>query len=149
MAADEKRLDAFLAASKKKTKKQSEDSEDAESPKSQAILEFFSQPANKDLVQHLKDAKVDMKAEKKQRTSQLTGLTFVLTGSLPTFSRDEASTKIKDAGGKVTSAVTKKTSYVVAGEKPGSKLDEARELKVPVIDEAGLKALLEAGPTNH
>jgi DNA ligase (NAD+) len=145
MAADEKRLDAFLAASKKKTKKQSEDSEDAESPKSQAILEFFSQHANKELVQRLKDVDVDMKAEKKQRTSQLAGLTFVLTGSLPTFSRDEASTKIKDAGGKITSAVTKKTSYLVAGEKPGSKLDEAQKLGVRIIDEAGLIVLLQSG----
>jgi DNA ligase (NAD+) len=145
MAADEKRLDAFLAASKKKTKKQSVDSEDAESPKSQAILEFFAQPANQDLVQRLKNANVDMKAEKKQRTSQLAGSTFVLTGSLPTFSRDEASTKIKDAGGKITSAVTKKTSYLVAGEKPGSKLDEAQKLGVRVIDEAGLLALLQPG----
>jgi DNA ligase (NAD+) len=146
MAADEKRLDAFLIAGKKKPKKQSEDSEEADSRRSPAIVEFFSQPANKALVQHLKDAGVDMTAEKKQRTSQLAGLTFVLTGTLPTFSRDEAKAMIKAASGKITSTVSKKTSYVVAGEKAGSNLDEARKLEVRIIDEAGLVALLEAGP---
>ncbi len=143
MAASEKRLDAFLAAGKKQSKKQSEDSEVADSNRSQAIVEFFSQPANKALVQHLKDAKVDMTAEKKQRTTQLEGLTFVLTGTLPTFSRDEAKTMIKNAGGKITSVVSKKTNYLLAGEKAGSKLDEAKKLKVSVIDETGLLVLLE------
>jgi DNA ligase (NAD+) len=142
MAASEIRLDAFLVAGKTQSKKQSEDSEVADSSRSKAIVEFFSQPSNQALVQHLKDAQVDMTAEKKQRTTQLKGLTFVLTGALPTFSRDEATAMIKAAGGKITSAVSKKTNYLVAGEKPGSKLDEAQELKVSVIDEAGLLALL-------
>jgi DNA ligase (NAD+) len=143
MAASEKRLDAFFVSSKK----QSEDSEGADSNKSEAIVEFFSQPANRTLVQRLKDAHVDMKAERKQRSRQLQGLTFVLTGTLPTFSRDEAKAMIKAASGRITSVVSKKTSYVVAGEKSGSKLDEARKLEVPVIDEAQLSALLNATPT--
>jgi DNA ligase (NAD+) len=145
MAADEKRLDSFLAASKKKSKKQSEDSEVADSRRSQAIVEFFSQPANQVLVQHLKVAQVDMTAEKKQRTSQLAGLTFVLTGTLPTFSRDEAIAMIKAASGKITGSVSKKTSYVVSGEEAGSKLDKARELGVPILDEAALLAKLNSG----
>jgi DNA ligase (NAD+) len=113
---------------------------------SQAILEFFAQPANQALIQSLKDAGVDMTAEKKRRSAQLAGLTFVLTGTLPTLTRDEAKAKIEAAGGKTSGSVSKKTNYVVAGEEAGSKLDKARELKVPVLDEAGLLALLEAGP---
>ena len=147
MKANMERLDAFLAASKKKSKDAIEDSELANSRRSEAIAEFFSQPANQALIQHLRDAGVEMTAEQKQRTSQLAGLTFVLTGVLPTFSRDEAQTMIKDAGGKITSVVSKKTSYVLAGEKAGSKLDEARSLGIQVIDEAGLLALLEVRKT--
>ena len=111
---------------------------------SQAILEFFADRENRDLVKRLQDAGVDMTAEKKQRMAQLAGLTFVLTGTLPTLTRDEAKAKIEAAGGKTSGSVSKRTSYVIAGEKPGSKLDEARNLNVPVIDEAGLLALLEA-----
>jgi DNA ligase (NAD+) len=109
---------------------------------SQAIIEFFADQGNRDLVKRLKDAGVDMTAEKKQRTAQLAGLTFVLTGTLSTMTRDEAKQRIEAAGGKTAGSVSKTTSYVVAGEETGSKLDKARELKVPVIDEAGLLALL-------
>ncbi len=109
---------------------------------SQSIVEFFSDKANRDLVKRLADAGVNMTAEKKQRSTQLAGLTFVLTGTLPKMSRDEAKEKIETAGGKTAGSVSKKTSYVVAGEEAGSKLDKARELKVPVIDEEGLLALL-------
>jgi DNA ligase (NAD+) len=112
---------------------------------SECILDFFSRPANLTLIQALKDAGVDMTAEKKLRSTQLAGLTFVLTGTLPTLTRDEAKRRIEAAGGKTAGSVSKKTSYVVAGEEAGSKLDKALELKVPVLDEAGLLALL-AGP---
>jgi DNA ligase (NAD+) len=111
---------------------------------SQAILEFFLAPANRALVESLRRAGVDMTAEKKQRSAQLAGLTFVLTGTLPTLTREEAKRRIEAAGGKTTGSVSKKTSYVVAGEEAGSKLDKARELNVPVLDEAGLLALLQA-----
>ena len=114
---------------------------------SQAILEFFAQPANLALIQSLKYAGVDMTAERKQRSAQLAGLTFVLTGTLPTLTRDEAKTRIEAAGGKTAGSVSKKTSYVVAGEEAGSKLDKARELKVPVLDEAGLLSLLQSQRT--
>jgi DNA ligase (NAD+) len=112
----------------------------------EAILDFFSRPANRALIEKLKEAGVDMSAEKKQRTTQLAALTFVLTGALPTLTRDEAKQKIEAAGGKVSGAVSKKTSYVVAGDEAGSKLDKAIELKVPVLDEAGLLALLQSPP---
>ena len=110
---------------------------------SQSILDFFSRPANRELVDRLKAAGVDMTAEKKQRSERLAGLTFVLTGTLPTLTRDEAKERIEAAGGKTAGSVSKKTSYVVAGEEAGSKLEKARELKVPVLDEAGLMAMLD------
>ena len=116
---------------------------------SQAILEFFAQPANEALIRSLDKAGVVMTAEKKQRSAQLAGLTFVLTGTLPTLTRDEAKARIEVAGGKTASAVSKKTSYVVAGEEAGSKLDKARNLNIPVLDEAGLLALLQAAPATN
>jgi DNA ligase (NAD+) len=116
---------------------------------SQAILEFFAQPANLALIQSLKDAGVNMTAEKKVRSTQLAGLTFVLTGTLPTLTRDEAKARIEAAGGKTAGSISKKTNYVVAGEEAGSKLDKARKLKVSILDEAGLLALLEAPPATE
>ena len=107
-----------------------------------SIRAFFARQANVDLVESLKAAGVDMTAEKKQRSAELAGLTFVLTGTLPTLSRDEAKQRIEAAGGKVSGSVSKKTSYVVAGEEAGSKLDKARELGVSVLDEAGLLEML-------
>jgi DNA ligase (NAD+) len=110
---------------------------------SHAIVEFFERPANRELIEHLQAAGVEMTAEKKQRTTQLEGLTFVLTGTLQHLSRDEAKAMIEAAGGKVSGSVSKKTSYVVAGEEAGSKLEKAQALKVPVLDEAGLRKLIE------
>ena len=131
-------IDALMAASAEELERVEE-----VGPRiSQAILEFFAQPANRALVDSLKLAGVEMTAEKRQRTAQLTGLTFVLTGTLPTLTRDEAKQKIEAAGGKTAGSVSKRTSYVVAGEEAGSKLDKARELEIPVLDEAGLLALL-------
>jgi len=112
---------------------------------SEAIVEFFSREANRELVQKLRDAGVEMTAEKKVRSTQLAGLTFVLTGTLPTLTRDDAKKRIEDAGGKVSGSVSKKTNYVVAGEDAGSKLDKAQELKVPVIDEDALLKMLAGG----
>jgi DNA ligase (NAD+) len=112
---------------------------------SRSIVEFFERPANRELIEHLQAAGVEMTAEKKQRTTQLAGQTFVLTGTLPNLSREEAKALIESAGGKVSGSVSKKTSYVVAGEEAGSKLEKAEALKVPVLDEAGLRKLLEGG----
>jgi DNA ligase (NAD+) len=148
-------IDALMAA----TAAELERVEEVGPRVSQAIVEFFSQPANRALVESLRRAGVEMTAERKQRTAQLAGLTFVLTGTLPTLTRDEAKQKIEAAGGKTAGSVSKKTSYVVAGEEAGSKLDKARELEIPILDEAGLLKLLEsrsgedsgsssAGPSN-
>ena len=81
-------------------------------------------------------------ATAKKADDSLGGMTFVLTGTLPTMTRDEASALIKEHGGKVSGSVSKKTTYVVAGEEAGSKLTKARDLGVNVIDEAALLAML-------
>ncbi|MGO8709758.1 MAG: NAD-dependent DNA ligase LigA [Terracidiphilus sp.] len=111
-----------------------------------SIADFFSRPANRALVDRLDKAGVDMKAERKQRTTQLAGLMFVLTGTLPTLTRDEAKQKIEAAGGKVVGSVSKKTNYLVAGEDAGSKLEKARDLNIPVIDEKEFLRLLSSEP---
>jgi DNA ligase (NAD+) len=113
---------------------------------SQAILEFFAEEKNKELVKRLEKAGLTMTAEKRVTTSTLEGLTFVLTGTLPNLTRESAKEKIESAGGRVSGSVSKKTSYVVAGEEAGSKLDKATSLGVTVLDEAGLLKLLESGP---
>ena len=107
-----------------------------------SIREFFGNERNRALVARLAELGLTMTAEKKQRSTELAGMTFVLTGTLPTLSREEAKARIEAAGGKVSGSVSKKTSYVVAGEAAGSKLEKAQELGVAVVDEAGLLGLL-------
>jgi DNA ligase (NAD+) len=109
----------------------------------QAIVEFFAVEKNKELVSDLTSLGLTITAEKRETTSTLEGLTFVLTGTLPNLTREVAKEKIESAGGRVSGSVSKKTSYVVAGEEAGSKLDKAASLGVAVIDEAGLLNLLE------
>ena len=101
----------------------------------ESIVEFFSIAANRKLVERLREAGLTLTGQKKQRGTKLAGKTFVLTGTLAHFTRDEAKKMIEDAGGKVTGSVSKKTDYVVAGADAGSKLDKAKELGVKVIDE--------------
>jgi DNA ligase (NAD+) len=108
----------------------------------ESIVEFFGIKANRDLVDQLRKAKLKLSGEKRQRGTKLVGKTFVLTGTLVHFTRDEAKKMIEDAGGKVTGSVSKKTDYVVAGTDAGSKLDKAKELGVAVIDEKAVKDLL-------
>ena len=110
------------------------------------VREFFSNQKNLDLVERLRAAGLNFTAEKRVRGTTLEGLTFVLTGTLPTLTRDEAKERIESAGGKVSGSVSKKTSYLVAGEEAGSKLDKATSLNVPILDEAALLALLANGP---
>ena len=107
-----------------------------------AVHEFFAEPRNRELIERLRKAGLTFTAERRKRTAKLEGLTFVLTGTLPTLARDEAKDRIEAAGGRVSGSVSKKTSYVVAGEDAGSKLDKARDLKVPVIGEAELLEML-------
>ena len=108
----------------------------------ESIVEFFSIAANRKLIERLREAGLTLTGQKKQRGTKLAGKTFVLTGTLAHFTRDEAKKMIEDAGGKVTGSVSKKTDYVVAGADAGSKLDKAKELGVSVIDEKGLDQLL-------
>ena len=108
----------------------------------ESIVEFFSIAANRKLVDRLGEAGLTFKGKRKERGTKLAGKTFVLTGTLAPFTRDEARKMIEDAGGKVTGSVSKKTDYVVAGADAGSKLDKAKELGVAVIGEAEMQALL-------
>ena len=108
----------------------------------QCVVNFFSHPQNRELCRRLSEAGVLTKATAAPAETLLEGLTFVLTGTLPTMSRDEASALIKAKGGKVSSSVSKKTSYVVAGDAAGGKLTKARELGVTVIDEKELMEML-------
>ena len=131
-------MDALMSASQEELERVNE-----VGPRvSESIREFFSEESNRRLVEELRAAGLQFTAKKRERTEQLAGLTFVLTGTLPTLTREQAKEKIESAGGKVSGAVSKKTSYVVAGEEAGSKLEKAQTLKVQVVDEAGLLALL-------
>ena len=100
-----------------------------------AIVEFFSDESVRSLCEKLREAGVSFNAVKEKKSNVFEGLTFVLTGTLPTMTRDEASALIKERGGKVSGSVSKKTSYVLAGEEAGSKLTKANELGVKVISE--------------
>lgn len=107
-----------------------------------ALVEFFAEESTRELISRLSSLGVKTDAKAEERAETLAGLTFVLTGTLPTMTRDEASELIKQAGGKVSGSVSKKTSYVVAGEEAGSKLTKANDLGVTVLDEDGLMRLL-------
>jgi len=113
----------------------------------QAIRAFFESKHNRDLVERLRKAGLQFTQQiKEKRGGTLAGLTVVVTGTLPTLSREEAHAMIEAAGGKAGDSVSRKTSYVVAGEKAGSKLTKAQGLGVPVIDEEGFRRLIEQGP---
>jgi DNA ligase (NAD+) len=106
-----------------------------------SIVEFFQEPRNRDLVKQLRDAGLTFTGAKKERGTKLAGKTFVLTGALPNYSREQAKKMIEDAGGRVSGSVSKKTDYVVAGADAGSKLDKAKELGLRVIDEKEMEKL--------
>jgi len=107
-----------------------------------SVVQFFQDPKNLELVEGLRTADLILTGHRKHRGTTLEGKTFVLTGTLAHFTRDEAKKKIEDAGGKVTGSVSKKTDYVVAGTDAGSKLDKAKDLGVKVIGEGELDQLL-------
>jgi DNA ligase (NAD+) len=108
----------------------------------ESIREFFDEPRNRELIKRLRDAGLTFAGKKRERGTKLTGKTFVLTGTLARYSRDEAKKMIEDAGGRVSGSVSKKTDYVVAGSDAGSKLDKAKELGVPVIEEREMEKLV-------
>jgi DNA ligase (NAD+) len=107
-----------------------------------AIRQFFDHLSNRELVERLREAGFVFTYTITRQTGKLEGLTFVLTGTLPNLTREEAQERIEKAGGKVSKSVSKKTNYVVAGEEAGSKLDKAKELGIKVIDEAGLIGMM-------
>ncbi|HZO99835.1 MAG TPA: NAD-dependent DNA ligase LigA [Terriglobia bacterium] len=109
----------------------------------EAIVEFFGERRNLEVLEKLRKAGLQFEQKKAAKPAgKLAGKQFVLTGTLPTYSRDEATRLIEEAGGRVTGSVSKKTDYVVVGSDPGSKLDKARSLGVKTIDEAELVKLL-------
>lgn len=110
----------------------------------ESIREFFDADKNRELIEQLRKAGLQFEQQQKRASGgKLEGKTFVLTGTLPNLTRDEAAAKIEAAGGKVSGSVSRKTDYVVAGEKAGSKLDKARKLEVAVIGESELLGLVE------
>ncbi|HLM19155.1 MAG TPA: NAD-dependent DNA ligase LigA, partial [Acidimicrobiia bacterium] len=116
----------------------------------ESVVAFFANERNRALVERLRAAGVTFrgpeKAEVRSDGPSLAGMTFVLTGTLPSMTREEAQAELEARGGKVTSSVSKKTSYVVVGESPGSKLAKAEQLGVTILDEDALGHLLEHGP---
>ncbi|MFV0665504.1 NAD-dependent DNA ligase LigA [Denitromonas sp.] len=116
----------------------------------QCIVEFFAEPHNRDVIAALRAAGIrwDEHEPAQAASGPLAGKTLVITGTLPSLSRDEARALVEAAGGKVAGSVSKKTDYLVAGEAAGSKLAKAESLGVPVLDEAALHALLAGGDTN-
>ena len=112
----------------------------------QSVHTFFAQAHNREVITSLRRLGVrwEEHAVDAPRALPCAGKTFVLTGTLPTLTRDEAQRLIEDAGGRVSGSVSKKTDYVVAGSEAGTKLDKAQTLGVNIIDETGLRALLEA-----
>lgn len=113
----------------------------------ESVHEFFSIPENVAVIERLRQAGVMLEEEKSENElpQTLAGLTFVLTGTLEHFTRDEAGAQLKAMGAKVSGSVSKKTSFVVAGEAAGSKLTKAESLDIPVLDEAALQQILETG----
>jgi DNA ligase (NAD+) len=116
----------------------------------ESVVAFFANERNRALVERLREAGVNFrgpeKAEVRTDLPSLAGMTFVLTGTLPSMTREEAQAELEARGGKVTGGVSKKTSYVVVGASPGSKLAKAEQVGVPILDEGALRHLLEHGP---
>lgn len=109
----------------------------------QSIVEWFTVPQNRTLIAQLESHGLDLSSGGASlQSDSFAGKTFVITGTLPTLSREECTALIETHGGKVTSAVSSRTSYVVAGEKAGSKLDKARQLGIAVLSEAELRSLM-------
>ena len=112
-----------------------------------AVEDYFRDEHNLALCQELARLGLNTTAAVVEATGEFTGLTFVLTGTLPTLSRGEASAIIEAHGGKTSSSVSKKTSYVLAGEDAGSKLTKANQLGIPVITEEQLRKMIDGGKT--
>jgi DNA ligase (NAD+) len=133
-------LDRIAAADEEELQK----AEEVGPKVSQSIRRFFAERRNQELVERLREEGFNFKYEVKPKTGgKLAGLTFVLTGTLPNLTREEAKGRIEASGGQVAGSVSKKTNYVVAGTEAGSKLDKAQALGIPVIGEAELLSMME------
>lgn len=108
----------------------------------ESVVHYFKEKHNREIVRRLRDAGLTLASTPSTRKGPLSGKTFVLTGTLPTLSREEAKQLIEENGGKVLSSVSKNVQYVVAGEDAGSKLEKARQLGIPTIDENELKTMI-------
>ena len=133
LAAHYENIDALMSASAEELQTLPDFGEVAASD----ITSFFAEKRNRDIIDRLKELGVNMKSLSMQerKDDRFAGMTFVLTGTLPTLKRDEASAIIESFGGKASGSVSKKTSYVLAGEEAGSKLTKAQELGIKIIDE--------------
>ncbi len=110
----------------------------------ESLVKFFASEQTKDLISRLKEVGVNIKGNKQELVNDfLSGKTFVLTGTLSTFTRNEAMAIIESLGGKVASTVSKKTTYLVAGEEAGSKLTKATELGIPILSEEEFRKMVE------
>ncbi len=140
LAADFGSIDAIAAASEDELQR----SEGIGTEVAASVRLFFEQPANRAMIERLRHAGVAMAGAKRERgEGPLGGKTFVLTGTLPALTRDEAAALIEARGGKVAGSVSRKTDYVVAGDAAGSKLAKATQLGIPVLNEEGFRRLLE------
>jgi len=131
-------LDKIMAADDEELQK----AEEVGPKVAHSIRRFFAQHANRELVERLRKEGFDFTYKVRRHVGKLHGLTFVLTGTLPNMTREEAQERIEAAGGKVMKAVSKKTDYVVAGEDPGSKFDKAKELGIKILHEGQLMGML-------
>jgi DNA ligase (NAD+) len=140
LAGDFGTIDAIAAA----TREELEATEGVGPQIAESVAFFFDQAPNRVVIERLRERGLDLTAplRPKKPEGRFAGMTFVLTGTLPTLTRDEASELIANAGGKVSSGVSKKTNYVVAGDEAGSKLARAQALDIPILDEAALRDLL-------
>jgi len=142
LAADYPAIDALAKASLEEL----QEVEDVGPRVGQAVIDFFQEPKNQQLLADLRQAGLRFAEEKIAPSAavqtQLSGKTFVLTGTLPALTRDEAAALIQQFGGKVVGSISKKTDYVVAGEKAGSKLKKAQFLGLAVLNESELRELL-------
>ena len=124
-------MDALMAATEEELKEVSDVGEITAA----FIAQWFAQPQSQHLIQRLRDAGVNFESKVVMTDTRFAGMTFVLTGALSKFTRDEATEKIELFGGKATGSVSKKTTYVVVGENAGSKERKARELGIPILSE--------------
>lgn len=143
LAAHFKSLDALINASIEELTQ----IEDVGPKVAESVVFFFDQPENQELISKLKKAGINffLKAAEREGEKSLEGQKFVLTGTLSSFSREEAKEIIEELGGTVTSSVSRNTRYVIAGESPGSKLQKAQELGIPTLDEKGFLKLVKKG----